>query len=136
VASYVDGVLLNIRISKYARPNVERAKEILGTLGVSVLGIVVNGVDPRAGASGYSYGYKNYHYRNGYGHTNGHHGDDREDADRAAPQAGPTVAAHRPNMCGRMQPIFSKSNRKQRRSGQNRSDRSRSSFLRKLFGQS
>src|SRR5207302_1810376 len=65
VASCVDAVLLNIRISKYARSNAERAKEILGTLGVTVLGVVVNGVDPNAGASGYSYGYKSYHYHHG-----------------------------------------------------------------------
>jgi capsular exopolysaccharide synthesis family protein len=72
VAPCVDAVLLNIRVSKNGRPNAERAKEILSTLGVTVLGVVVNGVDGRAQAAGYSYGYKSYHYGDGYGPSNGH----------------------------------------------------------------
>src|SRR5439155_8817184 len=66
---------LNIRISKNARPDAERAKEMLGTLGITVLGVVVNRVTPSSGASSYSYGYKGYHYRDGYGYANGYRSD-------------------------------------------------------------
>jgi succinoglycan biosynthesis transport protein ExoP len=65
VAPYVDGVLLTIRISKNARPNALRAKEILSTLGTRVIGVVVNGV--RTDASGYGYGGYGYYYK--YYHT-------------------------------------------------------------------
>jgi capsular exopolysaccharide synthesis family protein len=69
VAPRVDGVLLNIRVSKNARPNAERAKEILSTLGVNVLGLVVNGVDEN-GAGGYGGGHYGYGY--GYAYSNGY----------------------------------------------------------------
>jgi Mrp family chromosome partitioning ATPase len=65
VAPRVDGVLLAIRVNKNARPDAVRAKEILYTLGVPVLGVVVNGIDIRLG----NYGYGHYHY----GYSNGHH---------------------------------------------------------------
>jgi capsular exopolysaccharide synthesis family protein len=64
VVRRVDGVLLTIRISKNARPQAQRAKEILATLGANVFGVVVNGVD-RSGAYGYGY---NYGYHTGYGY--------------------------------------------------------------------
>jgi capsular exopolysaccharide synthesis family protein len=57
VVPCVDGVLLTIRLSKNARPNAERAKDILEAMGAKVLGVVVNGVDGRRGPGGYSYGY-------------------------------------------------------------------------------
>jgi succinoglycan biosynthesis transport protein ExoP len=68
VVPYVDGVLLTVRISKNARPNATRAKEILASLGARVIGVVVNGVgkDTNSGyGSGYSYG----GYRYGYGYS-------------------------------------------------------------------
>ena len=61
VAPRVDGVLLVIRISQNARPAAERAKEILGTLGANLLGVVVNAVDEPHG-KGYGYGYGGYGY--------------------------------------------------------------------------
>jgi capsular exopolysaccharide synthesis family protein len=67
VASRVDGVLLSIRYSKNGRPNAQRAKEILDTLGVTVLGVVVNAVDHR-GAGRYSYDHQRYGYEHGYGY--------------------------------------------------------------------
>jgi capsular exopolysaccharide synthesis family protein len=63
VAPRVDGVLLTIRISQYVRPNSERSKEILKSLGATILGVVVNGVDLTSGV----YGAGNY----GYGYTYG-----------------------------------------------------------------
>jgi capsular exopolysaccharide synthesis family protein len=65
VAPYVDGVLLTIRISKNARPNALRAKEMLSALGAHVIGVVVNGV--RTDAKGYGYG--GYGYDSKYYHT-------------------------------------------------------------------
>ncbi len=64
VAPRVDGVLLVIRVSKNGRPQAERAKEILSTLGANILGVVVNGLDQHAEAM---YGFQHYHYGNPYG---------------------------------------------------------------------
>ena len=52
VAPRVDGVLLTMRLSKKGRPNAERAREVLGALGVNVVGVVVNGVNRRGGTGG------------------------------------------------------------------------------------
>ncbi|MCI0683954.1 MAG: polysaccharide biosynthesis tyrosine autokinase, partial [Gemmataceae bacterium] len=60
VASRVDGLLLTVRLSKQARPLAERAKEILNTLKVRVLGVVVNGVSGRDGAGMYRSDYYAY----------------------------------------------------------------------------
>ena len=49
VAPRVDGVVLTMRMSKKSRPKAERAREILSTLGVKVLGVVVNGVTAEQG---------------------------------------------------------------------------------------
>ena len=59
VASRVDGVILTLRPSKKCRPTAERAKEILGSVGANILGIVVNGAAGfRSGnAYGYDYGF-------------------------------------------------------------------------------
>ncbi len=67
VAARVDGVLLTIRMSRKARPNAMRAREILATLGAKILGVVVNGLD-REGGSSYqaqSYGYTSEYADNG-----------------------------------------------------------------------
>lgn len=69
VAPRVDGVILAIRVSKNGRPNAERAKEILNTLGANVLGVVVNGAGPRGGQAGYGYGYDSYRYNYGYAYN-------------------------------------------------------------------
>jgi capsular exopolysaccharide synthesis family protein len=70
VTPRVDGVLLIIRVSKNGRPDAERAREILNTLGAKVLGVVVNGVSGHPGAAGY--GYERYIYRYGYGYRYGY----------------------------------------------------------------
>ncbi len=59
VAARVDGVLLTVRLTRKARPRAERAREILATLGATVLGVVVNGADRRTASEsdGYGYGY-------------------------------------------------------------------------------
>ena len=64
VAPRVDGVLLVIRVSKNGRPQAERAKEILSTLGVNVLGVIVNGLDQHSTAM---YGFQDYQYGGAYG---------------------------------------------------------------------
>ncbi len=84
VAPYVDGVLLTIRISKNARPNASRAKEILSTLGTRVIGVVVNGV--RTDANGYGYGGYGYYYR--YYHTYSNYGSDASSSSDAEREAG------------------------------------------------
>jgi hypothetical protein len=58
VAPRVDGVLLNIRVSKNSRPDAERAREVLSTLGATMIGVVVNGVSP----DGVGYGAPRDHY--------------------------------------------------------------------------
>jgi capsular exopolysaccharide synthesis family protein len=63
VAPRVDGIILTIRVSKNGRPQAERAKEILGTLGANILGVVVNGLDRR----GTTVGYEQYSYGGAYG---------------------------------------------------------------------
>ena len=60
VAPRVDGVVLTMRMSKKGRPKAERAREILSSLGVKVLGVVVNGVTP--GKRGGEYGAGQYEY--------------------------------------------------------------------------
>jgi capsular exopolysaccharide synthesis family protein len=63
VAPRVDGVILTLRMSKRSRPKAERAREILATLGVKVVGVVVNGVSRQGGAG--RYGGEQYEYSYG-----------------------------------------------------------------------
>jgi succinoglycan biosynthesis transport protein ExoP len=70
VAARVDGVLLTIRISKDGRQHALRAKSILSTIDVNVLGVIVNGV--ASGDGRYAYGYK----QDGYGYMDGYHDDE------------------------------------------------------------
>jgi capsular exopolysaccharide synthesis family protein len=65
VAPRADGVLLAIRVSKNGRPQAERAKEMLSTLGANILGVVVNGVG-RSGGDGYEDGEYGAAYGYGY----------------------------------------------------------------------
>ena len=62
VAPRVDGVVLTMRMSKKSRPKAERAREILTTLGVNVLGVVVNGVTPSKRGGEYGAGQYEYTY--------------------------------------------------------------------------
>jgi capsular exopolysaccharide synthesis family protein len=66
VAPRVDGLYLTLRLSKNGRPQAERAKEILTTLGAKVLGVVINDLPKRSGAGGYGYGEYLYGYSQGY----------------------------------------------------------------------
>lgn len=64
VAPRVDAVLLVISISRNGRSEAQRAKELLGTMEVNLLGTVVNRVTRQAGGA---YGYGSYRYeRYGY----------------------------------------------------------------------
>jgi Mrp family chromosome partitioning ATPase len=55
VAPRVDGVLLVVRLRKNGRPNAERAMELLWALEAQVLGVVVNGVNPKNRFGSYAY---------------------------------------------------------------------------------
>ena len=55
VAPHVDGVLLVVRLQKNRTAVVKRAREVLETQGVTPLGVVVTGVEPRATYGAYSY---------------------------------------------------------------------------------
>jgi capsular exopolysaccharide synthesis family protein len=67
VAPRVEGVLIILRYSKDGRPSAQRAKQILDTLGVSVLGVVVNAVDYQSAEGKYGYVRHRYSYGYGYG---------------------------------------------------------------------
>jgi capsular exopolysaccharide synthesis family protein len=60
VAGLVDGLVLIIRLSRQGRPQAERARAILQSLSVNVLGVVVNGVVRHRGAGIYSSDYYDY----------------------------------------------------------------------------
>jgi succinoglycan biosynthesis transport protein ExoP len=81
VAPRVDGVILNIRLTKNGRPPAQRSREILNSLGANVLGVVVNDVEQRAGGSGYQEGYG--YYTDSYADENGE-GDEAAAAREAA----------------------------------------------------
>ncbi len=69
VAPRVDAVMVTMRLTHNGRPNAERAKEMLATIGANVLGIVVNGFGAKGirGYGGEGYGYQ-YTYAGGYYH--------------------------------------------------------------------
>lgn len=73
VAPRADSVLLVMRITKHVRPNALRARQALDALGANVLGVVVNGVEVRAGY-GHEGGYRRYGY-GGYGYRDYDYGD-------------------------------------------------------------
>jgi capsular exopolysaccharide synthesis family protein len=107
VAPRVDGVVLALRISRKSRPTAERAREILSTLGVRVLGVVVNGVT--RGKAGSRYGASSYDYTYGPDDYTGpeeepaggyYHEESREDKPADAPQA-PAPASSDPAKPGR-----------------------------------
>jgi polysaccharide biosynthesis transport protein len=62
VAPRVDCVLLILRLSKQSGPHAERAREILASLGVKILGVVVNGVTHRSGSGAYGGEHYDYNY--------------------------------------------------------------------------
>lgn len=74
IAARVDGVILCLRIKKNVRVSAERAVELLGNLGASCIGLVVNGVGAQSGyGSQYTYGaYRAGYSYNGYGYGYGY----------------------------------------------------------------
>ncbi len=64
VAGHVDGLVLILRLSRQGRPHAERAREILKSLGVKVLGVVVNGITRQSGTGIYSS--EHYDYTESY----------------------------------------------------------------------
>jgi capsular exopolysaccharide synthesis family protein len=90
VAPRVDGVILTVRVARHGRPQAERANEILATLGVTLLGVVVNGVGRRGGRSGYGYGFDQYKasygYGIGYGYADSYYQNDAAPASRTETQ--------------------------------------------------
>ena len=70
VAPRVDAVLLVMRLTKTARAGMTQAVEILKSLGIKVLGVVVNGVGTTA-----AYGYGGYGYRYGDKYRSGRDGE-------------------------------------------------------------
>ena len=65
VAGRVDGLFLTLRLARQGRPRAERAKQILASLGVRVLGVVVNGVSNQKGSGIYTA--EHYDYSESYG---------------------------------------------------------------------
>lgn len=84
VAPRVDGVLLAVRVSKNARPNAERAREILMNLGARIFGVVVIGTSP----DGQTDSYGGYYYYSNY-QEDGDYYPDTENADPNAPAPRP-----------------------------------------------
>jgi capsular exopolysaccharide synthesis family protein len=95
VAPRVDGVILAIRLSKRSGPQAERARDILATLGVKVIGVVVNGVNKQArsgrftsGSYEYAYGATDYAYNAEQGDESYYEDDDSSGSPSAKPPAG------------------------------------------------
>lgn len=91
VAGHVDGVLLTIRVSKNGRPSAERAKELIGNIGVNLLGVVVNGIGRDGNGSGYGYRYYAYDH---YGHN--YRSDEDEDVVIQAKKSEPSPISSEP----------------------------------------
>lgn len=70
VAARADGVILVVQMGRNTRPNAERACSLLETLGVRLLGIVMNRMT-KDGGYGYGYGYGGYGYNYGGGYKYG-----------------------------------------------------------------
>jgi len=57
VAQRADGVLMVFRIAKRARPQAERARELLADMGANLMGVVINGPGTAGDRTDYSYEY-------------------------------------------------------------------------------
>jgi capsular exopolysaccharide synthesis family protein len=88
VAGCVDGLLLILRLTRQGRPHAERAREILLSLGVRILGVVINGVTRQGGTGIYSaehYDYaESYEEADGANGNDGYYYQDEEEADLPA----------------------------------------------------
>jgi polysaccharide biosynthesis transport protein len=75
VASYMDGVVLTVRLRRNLKPIATRASQMLHSINANTIGVVVNGIG--ASADGYGYGgyrYDNYSGQTGYGYGYGQTG--------------------------------------------------------------
>ena len=96
IAARVDGALLIVRITKNGRPQAVEAKEMLTSIGVTVLGTIVNafgqdrnyGYGYYGGKYGYGYYGRKYAYQYGYG-------DGKDDSDYYAEEEESTSAVNR-----------------------------------------
>jgi capsular exopolysaccharide synthesis family protein len=75
LASYVDGVLLAVKVRRKCKPNTKEAAKILKSVGANLLGVVVNNSDESGKSDGYQgHGYYRYgrqasRYRRSYGNS-------------------------------------------------------------------
>lgn len=75
LASYVDGVLLAIKVRRKSKPNAKEATKILRGVGANLIGVVVNNSDESGKSDGYrGHGYYRYgrqasRYRRSYGNS-------------------------------------------------------------------
>ncbi|MGC9336666.1 MAG: GumC family protein [Candidatus Cloacimonadia bacterium] len=81
MAKKVDGLVLVIRTKITDRDIIDRAKKLLENIGVSPIGIVVNGIEVKKYYSGYKYYYYYYYY---YEHERGKKGKRRKATGRAS----------------------------------------------------
>lgn len=68
LAAVADGILLVVRVATTRRHDVERTKDLLETMGLPVLGLVINGIVGSKLGYGYGYGYGQYGYGQGGQH--------------------------------------------------------------------
>ena len=101
VASRVDGVLLTLRLSRHCGPQAERAKQILTTLGVKMVGVVVNGVSRNQGHGRYGVGQYEYTYTANEYTSQDYDGEDNYYYEEDDPEAGnatsPTLSSRNGN---------------------------------------
>ena len=78
LASYVDGVILAIKVRRKSKPNAKEATRILRAVGANLIGVIVNNSDESGKSDGYRghghyrYGRQASRYRQNYGKT-GHY---------------------------------------------------------------
>lgn len=72
IAAVADGLVLVVRVSTTRRHDIDRTTELIRTLGVPVLGMVVNGVTREQMGYPYYGGRYGYGYGYGYGHGYGY----------------------------------------------------------------
>jgi capsular exopolysaccharide synthesis family protein len=102
VAGRVDGLVLVLRLSRQGRPHAERAREILRSIGVKILGVVVNGITRQIGASIYSSDH--YDYTESYDrddtagkYDSEYYQDDEQSQNSAAASSADTLPAKSPD---------------------------------------
>ncbi|MDB5333143.1 MAG: Tyrosine-protein kinase ptk [Phycisphaerales bacterium] len=71
LATMCDAAVLVLRAEKSTLKLSSLAREALASMGVNILGVVVNGVPSRPGAYGYYHGLRYGYYKNGYAYAEG-----------------------------------------------------------------